>query len=79
MKDLSVRLTEELVRKLQQGITENKTTKEKIDSNVLRLQGELSDKIGAMVKIQHSKKGKGKVTIHYHSLDELDGILERIR
>ncbi len=27
------------------------------------------------LKIDHNQKGKGKLVIHYHSLDELDGIL----
>jgi ParB family chromosome partitioning protein len=76
-KDLSVRVTEELVRTiLQPAPAKPKSTKP--DTDVLRLQSELSDKIGATVKIQHSSKGKGKLVIHYHNLDQLDGILERI-
>ena len=31
------------------------------------------------VNVTHSRNGRGKLVIHYHSLDELDGILERIR
>lgn len=76
-KDLSVRATEALVR---QVITPppTKPPAMQMDPDVMRLQAQLSDKIGALVRIQHSKKGKGKLLIHYHSLDELDGILERI-
>lgn len=76
-KDLSVRVTEELVRSLLQPAP-TKPKPAKPDTDVLRLQSELSDKIGATVKIQHSKKGKGKLVIHYHNLDQLDGILDRI-
>ena len=39
----------------------------------------LSDKLGAKVAVQHTASGKGKLVISYHSLDELDGILEHIR
>jgi ParB family chromosome partitioning protein len=31
------------------------------------------------VEFQHGAKGKGRLVIHYNSLDELDGILEHIR
>lgn len=76
--DLSVRTTEELVRRLQNiGQTTLKVVK--LDPDVARLQSELSDKMGTMVKIQHSNKGKGRLVIHYHNLDQLDGILEKIR
>ena len=44
-----------------------------------RLQDELSEKLGAVVQIQHAANGKGKVVVSYHSLDELDGILAHIR
>jgi len=39
----------------------------------------LSEKLGATVRVQHSAAGKGKLVISYHTLDELDGILEHIR
>ena len=49
------------------------------DANIDALERDLSERIGAKVAISHGNKGRGKVTIHYHSLDELDGILGRIR
>jgi ParB family chromosome partitioning protein len=39
----------------------------------------LSEKLGAKVHVQHSASGKGKLVISYHTLDELDGILEHIQ
>ena len=45
---------------------------------VRRLQEKLSDKLGTQVTIT-DRGGKGKLTIEYHSLDELQGILKRIR
>jgi ParB family chromosome partitioning protein len=46
-----------------------------ISPDIEQLTQKLSDRFGANVKIDHNKQGKGKLTIHYHSLDELDGIL----
>jgi ParB family chromosome partitioning protein len=45
----------------------------------LRLQEELSDNLGAPVAIRSNKKGAGKVTIDFGSLDQLDGLLSRLR
>ena len=68
------------MRKQQSGKGEKKEAKEtRIDPDISRLQTELSEKLGAEVKIQHSANGKGSLTIKYNSSDELDGILERIK
>ena len=49
------------------------------DANVAALERELAEKLATKVSIQHGRGGRGKLVITYHSLDELDGILERIR
>lgn len=49
------------------------------DPNVEALERDLSDRIGARVAINHARNGRGKLTIRYHSLEELDGILARIK
>ncbi len=77
-KSLSVRQTEALVRRLQEEKEHPKEPK-KVDPDIYRLQESLSERIGANVDIKHSAKGKGKLTIQYSSLDELDGILEHIK
>jgi len=51
----------------------------KRDANVESLERELAEKLATKVSIQHGRGGRGKLVIAYHSLDELDGILERIR
>jgi ParB family transcriptional regulator, chromosome partitioning protein len=81
-KGLSVRDTEALVRRMQApGATANATEAQENgrDPNVLRLEQELADKLGAKVAIQHSTAGKGKLVVNYNSLDELDGILAHIK
>ena len=75
-KGLSVRQTEDMVRRSQQP--QKDVGKGKQDVDVLRLQEELSETIGAKVGISQNAKGKGKLTINYASLDQLDGILQRL-
>ncbi len=76
-KGLSVRQTEALVRQfLARGSDRGKTNKPGKD--ILNTAESLSEKLGAKVDILHGKN-KGKLIIHYHSLDELDGIIERIK
>src|SRR6185295_4550311 len=81
-KGLSVRDTEGMVRgllnKASGGGSASKESKP-LDPNVQRLQDELSEKLGAVVEIQHSGSGKGKLVVSYHSLDELDGIIAHIK
>jgi ParB family transcriptional regulator, chromosome partitioning protein len=48
------------------------------DPDVQRLEQELGEKLGTRVAIQQGRGGRGKLVLHYHSLDELDGILARI-
>ena len=73
---LSVRATEHLVKRLSRGLGGGRK-KPAGNEDVKRLEDDLSEKIGAKVEIQHSNKG-GKLVIHYYSLDELDGILQKI-
>jgi ParB family chromosome partitioning protein len=76
-KNLSVRETERLV---QQLLNPPKVVPAKvIDRDLLRLQEELSDGLGASVQIRANKKGIGKVTIDFASLEQLDGLLNRMR
>ncbi|TDF36270.1 ParB/RepB/Spo0J family partition protein [Alteromonadaceae bacterium M269] len=76
-KGLTVRDTENLVRKLLDPAKPKEAAKP--DPDVQRLQNQLSENIGAPVSIQHNAKGKGKLTINFSSLDQLDGILSHIK
>jgi ParB family transcriptional regulator, chromosome partitioning protein len=80
-KGLSVRDTEGMVRALLNKASGGGDSKEPkaLDPNVQRLQDELSEKLGAVVEIQHSGSGRGKLVVSYHSLDELDGIIAHIK
>ena len=48
------------------------------DRDILRLEEEIADQLGATVKIKANNKGVGAVTIHFGSLDQLDGLLDRL-
>lgn len=74
---LTVRAAEKLVKDLQ---AEAKPQKAKtVDTDTLRLQDELTAKLGAKVSIDHKPTGAGKLVISYASLEELDGIIEQIK
>jgi ParB family chromosome partitioning protein len=78
-RSLSVRQTEALVRKLTTPSSQAKPERIVKDADVRRLERELSDRIGAPVAITDDGKGRGKVTISYTTLDELDGILRHLK
>lgn len=74
---LSVRETERLIQngsfiKLKVDNTQT------VDKDIQSLERNLSDKLGAKVLFKQSVTGKGQLIIHYHSLEELDGILAHI-
>lgn len=79
-KQLSVRQTEQLVKKLlaQSGKKTKPSALEK-DPNIQALENRLADRLGAAVGIRSNEKtGKGKIEIPFNSLDELDGILNKL-
>jgi ParB family chromosome partitioning protein len=76
-KGLSVREAERLVqREMAPPVTK---LPPKPDRDLLRLQEELSDSLGAAVAIKTNRKGAGKLTIDFSDLDQLEGILTRLR
>ena len=77
-KELSVRQTEALVRRLQ-STKGKKAPSGKLDPDIRHLQDNLAEKLGTQVMIQHTAKGKGKLILKYNSLDQLDGILGHIK
>ena len=71
---LSVRSAEQLVKKLSsiERLPVKATTK---DRDVLRLQEQLAQSLGAVVTIDSSKNGSGTLKIRYASLEQLDEII----
>ena len=83
IEQLSVRETEEWVNQLLAGgsKTESKPTEKtkKLDRDVVRLQENLSNQLGAKVEIKTAKNGSGKLIVAYQSNDHLSGLLEKLR
>ncbi|MDN3560211.1 ParB/RepB/Spo0J family partition protein [Vreelandella neptunia] len=78
--DMTVRATEALVKKVQTSQTPIKTpSRQSKQPDVAKLETHLGELLGAPVSIDHGQKGKGKLTIRYTSLEELDGILNHIK
>lgn len=77
-KGLSVRETEALVRQMAQPRTAAKLARD-TDPDIARFQQDLSERLGAAVRIHHTPKGKGRLEVQYNSLDELEGILAHIK
>ena len=72
-KALSVRQAEQYVRDVLNPPFARQ--KPEVATDIEQLTQRLSERLGASVEINHNNKGKGKMVIRYHSLDELDGIL----
>lgn len=75
---LSVRQTEALVRKWSEHKPTERRPPRRPDPDIERLRSDLSERLGTRVTIE-DKGGRGRLTINYHSLDQLDGILSRIK
>lgn len=76
-QQLSVRHTETLLQQSTQAYKlppakNSPTTK---DPNIVRLEQQLADQLGAVVSIQHQTSGAGQLIVRYNSIDELEGIL----
>ncbi|MCH8158933.1 MAG: ParB/RepB/Spo0J family partition protein [Proteobacteria bacterium] len=79
-KGLSVRETERLVKRMLEGKPKSSAKKTaSVNRDIRRLEIEVSEKLGAKVRLDHGQSGAGKIVISYNSLDELDGILQHIK
>jgi ParB family chromosome partitioning protein len=76
-KGWSVRETERRVaRELNPSV--RRVAQEK-SRDLTRLEEELSDSLGATVKVNANNRGVGVLSVRFSSLDQLDGILKRLR
>ena len=79
---LNVRATEQMVqRRLARAAAApvQAAVRPAPDRDVARLEEELSDHLGTPVSIKSRARGGGDLTIRYHDLDQLDGVLSRLR
>lgn len=78
-RELSVRETEKLVAAQLKGARTTSAANPTKDRDVLRLQEELSQKLGTKVTIKAKRGGRGTLQIDYSNLVQLDGLLQRIK
>ena len=74
-RGLSVREAERLVARVLNPQEKKEPSK---DRDVARLEEDLSEKLGASVHISANRKGAGRLSIAFASLDQLDELLRRI-
>ena len=75
----SVREIERRVQAIQRGDSQPAPAPKKPDPDIQNLERELGELLSAKVAVQHGRGGRGKLVVQYFSLDELEGILEKIR
>jgi ParB family transcriptional regulator, chromosome partitioning protein len=79
-KGLSVRQTEQLVRKLyQEGKGVKKTVKTEQPQAFRKIEDNLASQFGTRVKLIHQKKGHGQILFEYYSLEELNALLDKLK
>jgi ParB family chromosome partitioning protein len=78
-RGLSVREAETLVAHQQRPVAPRAGKAGKRDRDVVRLEEELADALGATVRLATNARGGGRVVIEFASLDQLDGIVARLR
>ena len=80
-KQLSVRQTEDLVRKIyiQDKEPVNNSTKSTLPPSLKKIEDNLASHFSTKVKMTHSKKGTGSITFDYFSIEELSSLLDRMQ
>jgi len=79
-KGLSVRQTENLVRKMyleNKGV--KKTVKPEAPNAFRKIEDNLASHFGTRVKLQHQKKGHGQIVFEYYSIEELNALLDKMK
>ena len=77
-KKLSVRQTEDLVKQLYKPSKGKTDVKQKPTGQFTKIQDQLTSFFGTKVKLEHQKTGRGKISLEYYSLEELNGLLEKM-
>jgi ParB family chromosome partitioning protein len=79
-KELSVRQTEELVRRLYTPKSAvNNSVKTTLPPSLKKIEDNLASHFSTKVKMTHSKKGTGSITFDYFSIEELSSLLDKMQ
>ncbi len=77
-RSLSVRQTEELVRKMYVAGAVKNSAKATVPSEFKKIEDTLASHYSTKVKLAHNKKGHGTILFEYYSLQELNALLEKL-
>ena len=77
-KGLSVRQTEDLVRKMYTGGDVKPAVKTELSTAFKKIEDNLASTFNTKVKLVQTKKGSGSITFDYYSKEELNGLLEKL-
>jgi len=76
-RSLSVRQTEELVRKLyKSSLPVKNSVKPTLPPAFKKIEDNLASHLSTRVKLNHNKKGHGNISIEYYSIQDLNKILD---
>jgi ParB family chromosome partitioning protein len=79
-KELSVRQTEELVRRVYAPKAPvNNSVKSTLPPSLKKIEDNLASHFSTKVKMTHSKKGTGSITFDYFSIEELSSLLDKMQ
>ena len=78
-KNLSVRETESLVKKLKKTGNNRFKTIIEDDPNIIALEKDLTNLLGLKVVVRNKSNNKGFLSIHYNSLDQLEPIIDKLK
>ena len=78
-RNLSVRQTEDLVRKLYKSTPAvNPSVKNNLAPTLKKIEDNLASHLSTKVKLNHNKKGHGSISIEYFTIQDLNKILEQL-
>ncbi len=77
VQELVMEGTEALVHKMLRSPAARR--KKRADRDLTRLEEEVAERLGTTVEIRPSRKGRGRVIVHYASLDHLEQLLRKLR
>lgn len=79
-KKLSVRQTEDLVKQLYKPSKKTASSAAKTGQGQFqKIEDQLTNHFGTRVKLDHQRTGRGKITLEYYSLEELNTLLEKMK
>lgn len=76
---MTVRDAEKLVKSILNPEKPSKPAAQNSDAEIEKLNQQLSDYLGATVKLKQKKGGKGSMEIFFHSHEELDALLKHFK